>query len=37
MPRCSPRAGALFPGRAGAAMGLVNMLGIVMKFSAAHR
>lgn len=29
------RAGALFPGRAGAAMGLVNMLGIVMILGGA--
>ncbi|MGH9680308.1 MAG: MFS transporter [Candidatus Acidiferrales bacterium] len=29
------RAGALFPGRAGAAMGLVNMLGIIMILAGA--
>ena len=29
------RAGALFPGRAGAAMGLVNMLGIIMILGGA--
>ena len=29
------RAGALFPGRAGAAMGLVNMLGILMILGGA--
>jgi len=29
------RAGALFPGRAGAAMGLVNMLGIAMILGGA--